>query len=165
MARDRREPLDLDMLAYDLSELLGRADQEYTGVPDVGQDEIRAALPAFLAALSGQPQPYRLPARMIADTISNLVDRGALNDAYWRMADLVRWLCEQPHADVHLIRPAVSHWKDAVAGLTVTDRHSPTPAEALPLAMEEEAVCRRRVYAALGEAYPQPTGGSDSANQ
>lgn len=41
---------DLDMLAYDISDVMSKGDY---GMPDVAQDEIRAALPIFLALAAG----------------------------------------------------------------------------------------------------------------
>ncbi len=47
--RNSTDPLDLDMLAYDISDLLDKF--EYPISDTIGPDEIRAALPAFLASL------------------------------------------------------------------------------------------------------------------
>lgn len=53
----RTKTLDLDMLAYDIANMIDRF--EYPIAEHVGDTEIRAALPAFFAALGlgidGQP--------------------------------------------------------------------------------------------------------------
>ena len=42
------EGLDLDMLAADISKMLSRYGYDEWGLEDIGDDEIRAALPAFI---------------------------------------------------------------------------------------------------------------------
>lgn len=53
---DTADSLDLDMLAYDISDMLDRCGYDQV---DAGIDDIRAALPAFLAQLQAAQEPRR----------------------------------------------------------------------------------------------------------